>query len=134
MACPAGVLSPGADVQIVELVGGEQGEATPTRHTTGEVIGEVEMRRHPDLVADPQAHQGFHTVDRQRVLFAHAGEPRIEHRRADVRRWRLRLLDMFEQSAEEFVQAYLGHLEIETGEVVVVADTAADIRGSIGSR
>mmetsp|Transcript_10005 Transcript_10005/g.40615 ORF Transcript_10005/g.40615 Transcript_10005/m.40615 type:complete len:291 (+) Transcript_10005:394-1266(+) len=46
-----------ADVEPVDQLGREQREATPAGHDAGDVVGHIEVRRHADAVAQPQADQ-----------------------------------------------------------------------------
>ena len=120
-------------IEILDLLGRKQREAAPTDQATGDVVRQVVVGERRGAVADPRADQRWirfeHCmVQDEVVLGAEAGQIRVHVRRPDVDGRRTVVVEMREDTVEILVQQTAIGLEIETGGVGCIAETALQFR------
>ena len=117
-----------ADVQVLDLLRREQGEAAPARHHAGQVVRQVVVGRDAGAVADPDAGQRVAPAQVHAVLVVETRQAGLDRGGADVDRRLLFLAAVALELEQHLVEAHQHRREVEAAEVLVVEQAAPGLR------
>ena len=118
------------NVQVLQLVWREQGEAAAAGGGAGQVVRQVVMGGDAGLVADPDAHERVARPKVERIFFAVAGQRGLHRGGADVDRGRGRVAAVARQFIEHVVEACAYGREVKAAQILVVEEAAANLAGA----